>query len=59
MVQLSSQLGGRSIMKDAKDKPIESESKSYFEKIESANPVQAAQSVIANIILKIQKLQVD
>lgn len=46
-------------MKDNKDQQTQAETQSYLDKVESATTTQIAQSVIAKIILKIKKLQVD
>jgi hypothetical protein len=42
-------------MKDKKDQTPQSESQSYFEKLEAATPTQVAQSVIAKILLKLKE----
>ncbi len=46
-------------MKDNKDQSLQSETQTYSERLETSTPNQIAQSVIAKIILKIKKLQVD
>lgn len=42
-------------MKDKKDQSPQSESQSYFEKLETATPTQVAQSVIAKILQKLKE----
>lgn len=42
-------------MKDKKDTEHSVEAKTFFEKIETATPTQVAQSVIAQILLKLKK----
>lgn len=57
MVQIISQSGGRLIMKDHKDKSTVAETKSYFEKIESADPKTISNSLIAKIMEEMKKLK--
>lgn len=47
-------------MKDHKDTSPKLEAKTFFEKIETATPTQVSQSIVAQILLKLQqKLQDD
>lgn len=57
MVQLTSQSGGRHLMKDHKDNSPKPEAKSFFEKIETATPTQVSQSIIAKILQELKKLK--
>ena len=42
-------------MKDQKDQQPQSESQSYFEKLETATPTQVSQSIIAKILKKLKE----
>ncbi len=44
-------------MKDRKDQQPKVESQSYFEKLETANPIQASQSIVAKIMQQLAKFK--
>jgi len=44
-------------MKDRKDTQPKAEAKTFFEKLETATPIQVSQSIIAQILLKLKKKQ--
>lgn len=57
MVQLTSQFGGRPLMKKIQDKAPIPEQDNYFQQLEKATPTQASQSIIAKILKKIKENQ--
>lgn len=44
-------------MKDQKDTTPKTEGKTYLERLETATPAQASQSIIAKILQKLQQLK--